>query len=521
MQNKESVRLILPGEIGPECLGDAWSLVPHHQNSSSLVFWDTFEWCLWFGKHTLYRAGETYSLCDGDQGWPGSVVCSEKAMGQRRFWEDFQTEPMRTNLEGMLGLRALTVVAEGRFSRRCDELRNGDGKIVCRLDWTVVSADRQGSAVLKRYCQVLPLRGYEDETARVVEQLTRCGAESHGDGPLQVLLSHGQKEPARYTLRPSFGLDHKTPARGAVGRILGPILDLAIRNMPGIIDDVDTEFLHDYRICLRKMRSVLSLVKDVYPREETRRMREILGDLARHTNRLRDLDVYLLARNEYRTLLPPLLRPTLDGLFDDFTAERKRELRRVVSTLRGPATRKLLHELSELISPTRNHSSSKNAELPVGPLVFQSIFKRYKKIRRLSRGIRSETPDEAIHQIRIECKKLRYLLEFFTELIPGEEMAETLKLLRRLQNRLGEFNDASVQQKSLLEYWQQKKCDGDSGMGLGGLVSILYQRQQLVRCHIVEALEEFCDNSTAGAFKNTFRLPASASAADTGQEHIP
>jgi hypothetical protein len=82
------------------------------------------------------------------------------------------------------------------------------------------------------------------------------------------------------------------------------------------------------------------------------------------------------------------------------------------------------------------------------------------------------------------------------------------KLLRRLQDRLGEFNDASVQQKTLLNYWEKKKTGSEVAMGLGGLVAILYHRQQKTRCLIVQALEGFCGGSTAATFKHTFKLPA-------------
>ena len=87
----------------------------------------------------------------------------------------------------------------------------------------------------------------------------------------------------------------------------------------------------------------------------------------------------------------------------------------------------------------------------------------------------------------------------------------------RLQGRLGEFNDASVQQHSLLSYWEQKKPGSDVAMGLGGLVAVLYQRQQQTRELIDQALKEFCSDVTASAFKRLFKqsavVPASA---DTG-----
>jgi CHAD domain-containing protein len=404
------------------------------------------------------------------------------------------------------------MVVAGTFHERQGELRNDVGKIVCRLELSSVSAGEQGEEELLSTCQVLPLRGYEAEAARVVEYLTLRGAKTSGDGPVDVLLRHANREPQKYTLKPSFGLTKETPAREAIGRVVRTMLEIAVRNVPGILSDLDTEFLHDYRICLRKIRSVLSLVKDVYPAEGTLRMRKILGDLARQTNRLRDLDVYLLAQDEYLGLLPPELRPALKGMFEDFSEERNIEVQNTALKIRAHSSRKLLRKMAVYFSEETLHKPSPSADIPVGPLVFRCIYKRYRKIRVIAAGIGAETPDEVVHQLRIECKKLRYLMEFFSELIPKEEGALMQKMLKRLQGRLGDFNDASVQQKSLLNYWEHKKSGPDAAMGVGGLVSILYHRQQQTRDLIKQSLGEFCSGSTAAAFKNTFKLPASVSA---------
>jgi CHAD domain-containing protein len=420
---------------------------------------------------------------------------------------------MRTTLERMLGLRSLAIIVEGTFHDRQGVLRNDVGKIVCRLELSSVSAGEQGGEELLSTCQVLPLRGYEAEAARVVEYLALRGAKTSGDGPVDVLLRHTNREPQKYTLRPSFGLTKETPAREAIGRIVRTILEIAVRNEPGILSDLDTEFLHDYRICLRKIRSVLSLVKDVYPSEGTQRMRKILGDLARQTNRLRDLDVYLLAQDEYLGLLPPELRPALEGMFEDFSAERDLEVQNTALKIRAHSSRKLFRKLAVYFSEETAHKPSPSADIPVGPLVFRCIYKRYRKIRVIAAGIGAKTPDEVVHQLRIECKKLRYLMEFFSELIPKEEGALMQKMLKRLQGRLGDFNDASVQQKSLLNYWEHKKSGPDTAMAVGGLVSILYHRQQQTRDLIKLSLGEFCGGSTAAAFKSTFKLPASATKA--------
>jgi len=506
-KKKEVIRLVLPDSLGLECLQGEWNVEQHQRKSKALTFWDTFEWGLWFGEHLLYSHGDLYCLCTRQDGWLGQVVCQEVAESRRRCWSDFTTAPMRTALEGMLGLRGLLIVAEGVFSQHLSELRNAAGKIVCRLEWYGVSAGKQGEEELLHSCQVMPLLGYEEEAARVVEVLGRNGAvPSAGEGPLELLLRHGKREPQRYTLRPSFGLKMETPAREALGRIVRTMLTLAIRTVPGILDDLDTEFLHDYRICLRKVRSALSLVKDVYPPEESRRMRTVLGDLARQTNRLRDLDVYLLAREDYLGLLPPQLRPPLEGMFQDFSAERALEVRRTTAKLRGKLHRHSLQEIQACFAEGTRHESSRAADLPVGPLVFSAIYRRYRKIRKIAAEITAESPDTAFHQLRIECKKLRYLIEFFSELIPAGEGEAMQKKLRRLQNQLGAFNDASVQQKTLLGYWRQKITGSDVALGLGGLVAILYHRQQRTRSRTQQALGDFCMGSTAATFKRVFKL---------------
>ena len=515
MQSKQGVRLALPGDLGLDCLREAWVVDSHPQESRVLTFWDSFEWGLWFGGRVLYSSRGCYRLCtrgSREAGWLGAVLCEERAGTRRRFWRDFESEAMRSQLEGVLGLRGLQPVVAGTWRLQHCDVRNEVGKIVCRLEWSSVSAGKHAGEDLLHSCLVLPLLGYQPEAERLLEQLCRRGARRSGDGSLEALLQHANCVPQKYTLRPAFGLEMATPAREALGRIVRAMLGIAIRNVPGILQDLDTEFLHDYRICLRKMRSVLGLVRDVYPAESSQRMRKILGDLARQTNRLRDLDVYLLARDEYLGLLPPGLRPALDEMFEDFLAQRGGEVRRAAARMQAPSSRLQLREMEAYFSEEMLHGPSPAAELPVGPLVFRSIYKRYRKIREIAAGFEADTPDESVHKLRIECKKLRYLMEFFSELLPKDQGAAMQRLLRRLQGRLGEFNDASVQQTSLMSYWQRKNSGAEVALGLGGLVSTLYNRQQRTRGFIQQALQEFCDASTAATFKHTFKLPGTVPA---------
>ena len=77
------------------------------------------------------------------------------------------------------------------------------------------------------------------------------------------------------------------------------------------------------------------------------------------------------------------------------------------------------------------------------------VLKRYGKVCKIARSIDGKTADDVIHQLRIHCKKLRYLMEFFSPLFPENEIKTLIKSLKVLQDNLGNFNDYSVQQKFL------------------------------------------------------------------------
>ena len=84
------------------------------------------------------------------------------------------------------------------------------------------------------------------------------------------------------------------PAAAALATVLTALLDTLEANVNGTVRDIDTEFLHDLRIAVRRTRSALKLAGDVLPGGLAGRFRpefKWLGDLTTPT---RDLDVYLL-----------------------------------------------------------------------------------------------------------------------------------------------------------------------------------------------------------------------------------
>ena len=471
------------------------------------TFYDTFEWGLWFGQRLLYQSEGQLRLCERVHDWIGDLRRAAPMAARRvpRFVGEFPEGDLRSELEPLVGIRALMRIARLWIQEQPVEVLNREEKTVFRFGLTALFPENEAAEPFYRLCHFRPLRGYDTEAAKAIEILRMLGASATSEGPLAILLRQQSSPPRHYTLRPSFDLRPDLPVRETARRIIQRMLAIARENEAGIKEDIDTEFLHDYRICMRKIRSVLSLLKGIYPEEKTNELKDLFARYCDATNKLRDLDVYLLAREQYAQMLPEALRPPLQEVFHDFARERRRALRKVVGDLSSTDYRTSIEKVDRFFSTTAEVPETDVSRAPAGPLIAQRIYKRYKRILKIERGLGSDTPDEVLHKVRIHCKKLRYLIEFFSELLPEGETEQIEKQLRRLQTCLGVFNDCSVQQRSLLQYWERKRQESGSHEGLalsiGGLVALLYHDQQGERSRFHNTLDDFCSPQIARAVK--------------------
>jgi CHAD domain-containing protein len=471
------------------------------------TFYDTFEWGIWFGQRLLYQSGGQLCLCERDHDWIGDLRRATPIAARRvpRFVWEFPEGDLRRELEPLVGIRTLMRVARLWIQEQPVELLNREEKTVFRFDLTALFPEGGAAEPFYRLCHFRPLRGYEAEAAKAIEILRALGAREISEGPLAIFLREQGSPPRHYTLRPSFDLRPDLPVRETARRIIHRMLAIARENEVGIKEDIDTEFLHDYRICMRKIRSVLSLLKGIYPEEKTNELKALFERCCDATNSLRDFDVYLLARDQYTRMLPEVLRAPLQEVFHDFGRERRRALRKVVRDLSSTEYRASIEKVERFFSAPADILETDVSHEPAGPLIAGRIYKRYKRILKIERGLGSDTPDEVLHKVRIHCKKLRYLIEFFSELLPEGETDQIEKQLRRLQTCLGVFNDCSVQQRSLLQYWERKRQESgrheDLALCIGGLVALLYHDQQGERNRFHNTLDDFCSPQIARAVK--------------------
>ena len=210
------------------------------------------------------------------------------------------------------------------------------------------------------------------------------------------------------------------------------------------------EFLHDFRVALRRTRSTLSQMKGVLPEEITRYFMEEFSWLASKTGPSRDLDVYLLKIPAYRAALYPTARKELEPLVRLLEEKKKVELGRLRRCLRSKRFHRLLEDWRAFLeTPDTPDPALPNAQRPIRDVASERIWKALDKVQRRGARIGQFTPAKDLHRLRIDCKKLRYLLSFFQSLYPRDSLKPLNRELKGLQDHLGDFNDLQIQREAL------------------------------------------------------------------------
>lgn len=497
-------RFILPSGLDiARKLAPAFDVVPGHSVKIRRAYFDTHVWSLWAEGLVLLSEGGQLELWERDAEWPVSLVTHLAMAGDPpRFAWEFPESALRSRLERSVGFRALRRAATVRLHRQSWNLCDESGKTVARLAVDEIAESGQTGGT--RFAELSPLRGYEGDFAMAGQFLEEAGADaSAAEGPLGAGFRAAGTKPAPYSVKPALDFSPAQRARDVLREAAEKTLAIARLNEAGIIDDTDTEFLHDYRVCIRKMRSLLASIKEVFPDETLARWKNTLSSLGRATNRLRDLDVHLLSRENFLRLLPPAIQPGLPPLFSGLADQRAEAFRKVRAHFTHRSYLEAMKELETSLADSRKLPETENSATPIGQAAADRIAKRYRSIRKLARDLTAETPDHEIHSLRIECKKLRYLLEFFGNLFPEDLVSPLSRQLSRLQNRLGRFNDSSVQQAYLMDYWKNHEQCGDTqlAMALGGLITMMHHEHLEMREAIGKSLAGFCSSKFSARVK--------------------
>jgi CHAD domain-containing protein len=441
------------------------------------VYYDTFDWRLFNNTLTLVCTAHHASLRSLSH---ENIVCQTEIASPPVFLTDIPPGAFHTRLAAVLEVRALlelfTLVSHSETLR----VMNDDQKTVVRI---VIAQHRleggQRATPAWNRVRLTPVKGYAKEVQKVRKWLVQNGFTPSPDTSYQRALAAVGKEPNDYVSKPRFQFDPMMRADAATKHILRFLLTVMRRNEAGIIADVDTEFLHDFRVAIRRTRSALGQIKGAFPTPLTERFRKDFAFLGSVTNRMRDLDVYLLRQDDYKAKLSEHHRHAIDPLFAMLQHERAKAHRALVRHLHS----KRYHDIAQrwdafLATPCHGVAgSAANASRPILTVARKRIKKKCRAVVTLGMALLDSNDAQGLHALRIECKKLRYLLEFFDSLFPAKQIMPLVRQLRKLQDNLGDFHDLCVQQADLHAFADRltthESQEHHTQSAIGGLIEIL------------------------------------------------
>lgn len=193
----------------------------------------------------------------------------------------------------------------------------------------------------------------------------------------------------------------------------------------------DDEAVHDLRVAIRRMRTLLKMSRKVFGPWHTNAVREAFAQVMRATGELRDEEVL------EETLAGMAKDPSYDVWLDQRKVREARLRRNVIARIeRGDLDRARLMLKALLVFPI---DPDRNADL--------SRFARrtVERARRKVEGKRDVEVEDVtgMHDLRIAYKELRYSIELLEDALPIDARA-LLEPATVFQKRLGELHDVDV-----------------------------------------------------------------------------
>jgi CHAD domain-containing protein len=509
------LELLLPPEVGaPEiaaAIEGRYAVVEGPAESDERVYMDSFDARLRAAGLALERRGRELRL--REPGQPDRVAPVPAGRGDRVLATDLPDGPLFARIAHELDVRAALPRAHVRSRVQHLRVLNGDEKTVVRV--VVESAE----AVLERRAEPLrarvvirPVLGYDKafECVRgALEDVLGLEPARTSIGDDAVAAAGGA--PAGVATKVAGPADTATRADAAMLVVCLRLAEIAEAMLPGTLEDLDSEFLHDFRVAVRRTRSMLRELPGVLPPDEEERAREGLRWVQAITGPTRDLDVQLGEWDELVAGLPPAAASDLRPLHDLLARRREQAFRAMRRDLRAKRFQTLWGDWRGLLErplPAEPDDDRPNAGRPIGEIAAERVRHVYGRMVKLGGAIDDESPAEDLHKLRKRGKELRYLLEIFGGLWPADEVKPMVASLKKLQDVLGRFQDREVQAE-FLRGLGPELADGDGGpdalIALGLVIDRLAADQTAASADFAERFSAFAAKPNRRRVKKVFR----------------
>jgi len=239
----------------------------------------------------------------------------------------------------------------------------------------------------------------------------------------------------------SLNIDKKRNASESLRELLLVLLNPVIFYLSQFTRNPDDpENIHQLRVSLRKLRSVLYLSKSYIDREVYKSRQKTLRNLADQLAELRELDVLSNEFSQIESIStdnPILLNSLHSIVLSNKNAANSAILKRINDG-----------SFTDVISDFRAWLCDKpftmdtNKDVSTSDYVNSRLSKLHERFSVSLKNV-NLSDDENLHRLRIQEKKLRYIIEIFKPIVNHKKI-KLQKGLKNLQDILGRLHDTSA-----------------------------------------------------------------------------
>ena len=381
---------------------------------------------------TVRRGGRTVAELVTLGGAAADVVAEDLPSG-RIAALDHVAGPVGRRVRLLAGRAPLAEIAACRVRDTSFALRAGDadaGSLV--LEDAAVAVDEGRRRVR---IQRVRVEGDPAHLAPLVAEMSLAlGLRASPPGLIEsVLAARGVAMPHAPSLGPT-AIDAASTTGGVAYAVLRREFAKFLAKEPGTRLGDDPEELHDMRVASRRLRAAMRLFEAALPNRAAP-LREELAWVAAALGEVRDLDVQA-ARLEAWAAADRRLATFAS--MDDVRSAAREEMLGVLDSARYRKFRTAFASMLRKGPPSTEAAAARAVD--TAP---DLIDGRRRKVRKAARRLAPESPPPMWHDLRIRCKRLRYAIEFFTD-IYGDEARDVSRRLADVQEILGRHQDACI-----------------------------------------------------------------------------
>ncbi|MEX3932280.1 CHAD domain-containing protein [Paraburkholderia phymatum] len=266
----------------------------------------------------------------------------------------------------------------------------------------------------------------------------------------------------------SHALPHDGTAEAHFSHYATPLIDRALACAATLRANPDAEVLHDLRVSLRRLRSLLWAYRPLLDDTFDAQQRALFKFFASAAGKTRDWDILI-----------GLLEETADTQGQPHEALEAARAKALDASRETLAHANVKSALRDALKDANRKLNTAHERTPLPKFARKRLTSAQRSMeKRMKRASHAKRSDYAsYHEVRKAGKKLRYLIEFFEPVLKKKQV-KSVSSLKKLQKRFGELNDVIASEQLLRE---NPSVFSDEALSARALDSLAKERKRRMR----------------------------------------